>query len=277
MNKRHAFLIMLSGEPLGFLEHIKKYDDEDIDFYIHVDKNVQHSYLDEVNRLVFQKSNVKVMNEIAGKWGDFSLVKIEMLLFHTALQMDKYAYLHLVSGSDYFLKSPLEMKSFFENKYPSNFVNFERETDFDRKRPLAKLLSLKLPISSKKIKYAITSRELGLRLKFKNKGAHNINLDLKFRKGSQWVSLTTDAAKYIVDQYELIVEVFKDTLIPDELFVQTLLYSSPHYRKTITGNNLRYIDWQRGVPYVFSKADQEELDDVTSKWLIARKYNFNNE
>lgn len=275
MDKKHAFLIMLSGEPLGFLEHIKKYDDEDIDFYIHVDKNTKYSYLEKIKNFAFEKSNITVVSEVAGNWGDFSLVEIEMLLFHKAVQMGEYQYLHLISGSDYFLKNTIEMKHFFENKYPANFVNFERETNFDKKRPLVKLLALKLPIRSKKFKYAITSRELKLRLKLKNKITRPKNIsNLEFRKGSQWVSLTNEAVKYILDQRNLITKVFKGTLIPDELFVQTLLYSSPDFKKTITDNNLRYIDWQRGVPYVFSETDKQELKDAANNWLIARKYKF---
>lgn len=276
-NNKHAFLIMLSGEPVGFLDHIKMYDDEDIDFFIHVDMSCSNSYVETVRNFSLEKSHVTFLNQIRGSWGDFSLVNIELLLLKKATQRDNYQYFHLMSGSDYLLKNPEEIKSFFKEYYPSNFVNFERECELDKKRPLFKLLALKLPIQSKKLKYGISSRELQLRIFLSRKSiVRNKNYGLKFRKGSQWISITDKAARYILESSEIIENTFNGTLIPDELFVQSILYSSSQFRNTISGNNLRYIDWERGLPYVFKSSDLKELKKASDNWFIARKYSFKN-
>lgn len=276
-NNKQAFLIMLSGEPVGFLDHIKMYDDEDIDFFIHVDMSCSNSYVETVRNFSLEKSHVTFLNQIRGSWGDFSLVNIELLLLKKATQRDNYQYFHLMSGSDYLLKNPEEIKSFFNEHYPSNFVNFERECELDKKRPLFKLLTLKLPIQSKKLKYGISSRELQLRIFLSRKSiVRNKNYGLKFRKGSQWISITDKAARYILESSEIIENTFNGTLIPDELFVQSILYSSSQFRNTISGNNLRYIDWERGLPYVFKSSDLKELKKASDNWFIARKYSFKN-
>ncbi|MEM0562180.1 beta-1,6-N-acetylglucosaminyltransferase [Leuconostoc mesenteroides subsp. mesenteroides] len=268
---------MLSGEPVGFLDHIKMYDDEDIDFFIHVDMSCSNSYVETVRNFSLEKSHVTFLNQIRGSWGDFSLVNIELLLLKKATQRDNYQYFHLMSGSDYLLKNPEEIKSFFNEHYPSNFVNFERECELDKKRPLFKLLTLKLPIQSKKLKYGISSRELQLRIFLSRKSiVRNKNYGLKFRKGSQWISITDKAARYILESSEIIENTFNGTLIPDELFVQSILYSSSQFRNTISGNNLRYIDWERGLPYVFKSSDLKELKKASDNWFIARKYSFKN-
>ena len=46
-------------------------------------------------------------------------------------------------------------------------------------------------------------------------------------------------------------------------------YVSP-YRENIINNSLRYIDWKRGNPYVFTLYDYEEL--INTKCLFARKF-----
>lgn len=81
---------------------------------------------------------------------------------------------------------------------------------------------------------------------------------MKYMKGSQWFSITDDAAKYVVSKEKRILLMFSYTRCPDEVFLQTILYNS-QFRDTLntdyqdikyrtllsekTMANLRMIDW----------------------------------
>ncbi len=65
--------------------------------------------------------------------------------------------------------------------------------------------------------------------------------------GSTWWALSRDAVAYIlqfVQDRPRVVNFFKNTLIPDEAFFQTILGNSP-FKPRITGN-LTYTDWTAG-------------------------------
>ena len=58
-------------------------------------------------------SNVWKMKTIKVYWGDISLVKVEYLLFESALSHGPYAYYHLLSGTDLPIKSQDYIHAFF--------------------------------------------------------------------------------------------------------------------------------------------------------------------
>ena len=103
---------------------------------------------------------------------------------------------------------------------------------------------------------------------------------LEYRKGANWFSITDDLAQYVVKNKKIIEKYFRYTICGDELFLQSLVYSS-EYRKNISENNfcdnyetIKYvIDWKRGNPYVFRESDFEQL--VSSGQLFARKFSWN--
>lgn len=93
-------------------------------------------------------------------------------------------------------------------------------------------------------------------------------LRFKFYKGSNWFSLRHEAVEYILDNKKFIKKHFKYSFCADEIFLQTLLYNST-LRNKIINDDLRYIDWNRGHPYVFNECDFLEL--INSKNLFVRK------
>lgn len=81
---------------------------------------------------------------------------------------------------------------------------------------------------------------------------------LQYMKGSQWFSITDEAARYVVKNEKLILKLFSYTRCPDEVFIQTILYNSYlrdtlktdfhdiEYRileSTETMANMRMMDW----------------------------------
>lgn len=61
---------------------------------------------------------------------------------------------------------------------------------------------------------------------------------------------------------------YRFALCADEIFIQTVVMSSP-FKENIE-NCKRLIDWNRGAPYVFRSDDKERL--LTSNDLFARKF-----
>ena len=71
--------------------------------------------------------------------------------------------------------------------------------------------------------------------------------DIKPYKGSQWWTITSECANYILEftrKYPKFIKFFKHTLLPDEIFFHTIIYNSL-FSKSVINNNLRYINWNK--------------------------------
>ena len=93
---------------------------------------------------------------------------------------------------------------------------------------------------------------------------------------SQWMSLTLDAVRYLLeylDGHPGVAKFFKLTWAPDEILFQTILYNSP-FRSSLVNNNLRYIDWSKGQasPKVLKVEDLDGM--LASGKLFARKFDL---
>ena len=100
--------------------------------------------------------------------------------------------------------------------------------------------------------------------------------------GSSWFSITDEFAFYILEHWDYLLNNFKHTFAPDEIYVQTLCYNSKFKDRLYMDNmdddyraSQRYIDWKRGNPYTFTINDYEEL--MNSGCLFARKFDIKTE
>ncbi|MGT2719768.1 beta-1,6-N-acetylglucosaminyltransferase [Streptococcus parasuis] len=93
------------------------------------------------------------------------------------------------------------------------------------------------------------------------------NLDWQIKYGSQWVSITDELVKVILENKDKITSVFSYTNCADELFIQTIAYNcgfkdyifQPAEKQSA---NLRCIDWSRGKngnPYTYRLKDIDML------------------
>lgn len=99
--------------------------------------------------------------------------------------------------------------------------------------------------------------------------------DFELYGSKTWWSVTYDAAKYIVDQHfnnKKYRNFFKYTLIPDEMYVQTILLNS-HFAPMCVNNDLRDIEWEGGdgTHPIFFRAEHINRFKE-SKNLYARKF-----
>lgn len=92
--------------------------------------------------------------------------------------------------------------------------------------------------------------------------------------GSMWMSLSRKASEFVVDTLKkrpCYVQYFRRTIIPDESAIVTLVCNSSELR--VENRQLHYIrwsNWQKGSPDVFTALDFDELH--AAQGYFARKF-----
>ena len=93
----------------------------------------------------------------------------------------------------------------------------------------------------------------------------------------QWISITEEAAAFIVGKEEEFRRIYSHSFAPDEFFVGTALWNS-HFRSSIVNDSLRYIRWgakHTPHPFTITSADVPVL--LQSGALFARKFDIEKE
>ena len=213
---------------------------------------------------------------IDARWGDFSLVEIELLLLKEAYSNGSYSYYHLLSGVDLPIKSQDYIHDFCERHQGKEFIGFaqhatQKELDWRSQHWFIFARDFQSKNLFKKVVRAVFARLQSLI------GYRRTSLQVK--KGSQWCSITHDLVGYLLQNEDLIRKIFSHTYCPDELFIQTLCWNSDFKDRIYDSEDEfegceRYIKWRNGAlqPLVL-----REVDDMinSSRWF-ARKFASNN-
>jgi hypothetical protein len=208
-------------------------------------------------------------------WGGYSLVNAELLLLKAALNVGGYDYYHLISGADLPIKSQDEIHAFFEQYQGKEFVGFDN--DKFKYSVRVHYWHLFQDYLGRPTEHPILGKINTVFIYFQRILGLKRNRNIEFQKGTQWFSITEELANYLVSQEMWIKKVFKYTFVPDEVFVQTIVYNSEFRRAlyNVNYNNsmhstMRLIDWNRGNPYTWRLSDMEEIKH--SDLLFARKF-----
>lgn len=95
--------------------------------------------------------------------------------------------------------------------------------------------------------------------------------------GKTWFTITNDCARYVVNAHKtnkVMRNFFKYTLIPDEMYILTILLNSP-YKDKCVNDYLREIEWAGGDgthPIVFKAEHIERMQKSPN--LFARKFDI---
>lgn len=255
---RHAFLIIAHEKPAGLKRLVKALDHPINDIFIHVDEK---SCIEEYDVVTHDSDVIFLDNRVDGRWGDFSLVEIEMRLIEKALEYGKYVYLHLISGVDYPIASMQEIHSFCSENIGKEFIGFAQNVAESE----LKWRSQHYFLFSKDFKSASLFKRIVRNLFARLQtvaGYRRYHGDVM--KGSQWWSITSNFAKYLLEHRGEVQKYFRNTYCPDELFVQTLCWHS-QFRDNIYRTDdefegcKRYIPWHDGVLLPFSSEDFLEM------------------
>lgn len=270
---KHAYLIIAHNEPEILQLLLSSLDDVRNDIYVHIDKKA--SFDGTMLRTV--KSGLHVLPvRMDARWGDFSLVEIELLLFQEAYSHGSYAYYHLLSGVDLPVKSQDYIHRYCDEHQGKEFIGIaqhvsQRELDWRSQHWFVYSRDFQSGNLFKKIVRGVLARMQSLI------GYRRTSLQVK--KGSQWCSITHDFVQYLLQNKLLIRKIFNHTYCPDELFIQTLCWNSEFKNRIYNLNDefegcKRYIKWENGV---LQPLTLQEVDDMilSSRWF-ARKFTSDN-
>lgn len=269
MINKHAYLIVAHAHFDYLKLLLKRIDYEYNDIYIHIDKKSKFNINEFQN--ITKKSKVFFIKRMNVNWGGNSLIQCEYRLLKTAFNNGKYSYYHLISGDDILLRQSEEIYKYFEQngcyeyislgglKWTREIINridyFYFFQEFGkRKKKLIELLEVISLKCQKSLKI------------------HRVeNID-KVYAGSNWFSITDNAVKVVLLEWNRWKRTFRYSYCGDELFLQTILMNSSRKDFISEKGNLRKIDWTRGSPYSWKKEDLKEL--LSSNCLFARKINY---
>ena len=266
---RHAYLVMAHNEPQLLNTLLHSLDDERNDIFIHIDAKA------DFDRANYQPQFSKIhylSNRIDGRWGDFSLVEIELALLRAAIQSGQYSYIHLLSGVDLPVKSQDFIHHYCQAHNGMLFIGYaqnvtDRELSWRSQHRFLFSRSFQSRSVFKKISRALFARLQSL--------FHYTRYPMTVKKGAQWWSITADFAKYLLDHENEIRHYFQGTYCPDELVVQTICWDSPFRDKIYTLTDefrgcKRYIPWHDGTLMPFSSSDFSLMQQPD--YWFARKF-----
>lgn len=288
--KKQAILIIAHNNLEILKKNILILDNSNIDFYIHIDKksSIEINDILKDNQLLDLKSNIYIYKEISVYWGGYSQIQVELFLLKQAIinsnnKSFEYGHLHLISGVDLPLVNSDYFVRFFNENSNKEFIHFYSKKlsnkiydRFDYYHFFEENLWKRKGIG--KILYKILNNfsKLFQKLIFINRVDNNIS----YQYGCNWFSITSDFANYVINKENFIYKNFKKSVCCDEVFLQTVFINSEFkenlYIKDYNDNYktcMRFIDWNRGNPYIFKKEDYELL--VKSDYIFARKFDMN--
>ena len=211
MYKKNAYLIMAHND-FGILKKILKVlDDDESDFYIHIDKKSDFQNKSEFE-LYLKKSKIYFIDSMDITWGGRSQIDLEIALLKKSTEKE-YGYYHLLSGVDFPLKRPCEINEYFTSNYGVNYIDFDSEDkDYsDRvkyyhffQNRIGKNRSFLMYVQ--KVLLFIQKVIKVNRLKDKN---------LKIYKGANWFSITYDLASYVVENFYKYDKMFDFSICAD--------------------------------------------------------------
>ncbi|WP_035059580.1 beta-1,6-N-acetylglucosaminyltransferase [Andreprevotia chitinilytica] len=266
---RIAYLILAHDHPAQLGRLVARLAAPGVAFYLHIDANSSAEKFAVIQRAMPANASVTFIERRPCRWGGFSLVAATLDLQRAAL-VAGCDWLILLSGQDWPLKSHDAIVARLMRDGVAGFIDQRGEADFDvryrwqafhfesfNRHPLNRILQ--------KLQRGING--LGVKRVLPAPLIHT-------RAGSQWWCLRADAAQAVLDfiaAYPQVVAFFEKTLVPDEMFFQTVLAHTA-FADRLSADPLRYLEWTAGAwsPKTFAETDLPQL--LASDALFARKF-----
>lgn len=242
-----AYMLLVHKNPdqvNKFIEQIIKHEHSDV--YVHIDKKSVHFMIDKI----MKHPRVYILQDsVSGSWGDISLVDATIKLINAVVDSErKYEFLCLRSGQDMIVKEGYE-KYLTENK-ERNFITVSK---IDKSNSYAACVNIRWPKCTRRLYDNMHPFRL-LRSLLKYMYYYGFNLfpnknklpeSFSIYDGSQWFTISMSFGKYIINylhKNQWYYDAFKDALVPDTCFFQTLIKNSP-FSNTVININHVYMRW----------------------------------
>jgi hypothetical protein len=237
-----AYLIAAHEHPAHLARLAQALASPNTAAFIHLDAKSDIGRFSKVRNAEFLDARLPVY------WGDMSLTEASILLLRTALhdprQFERFVFL---SGVDYPIRPQPYIEAFFEAHPDSEFINLCEMPNDEMGKPISRLTQYRL--SGRASHSMRRLRRLLVRAKLlSDQRDYKAALgDLKPYGGSSWWALTRPACEYFLDfvtDNPRLFRFFRNTHIPDEGFIHTVLGNSPFRQKVRRG--LMITDWTAG-------------------------------
>jgi hypothetical protein len=262
-----AYLILAHKNPAQLARLIRALTTQNTYFFIHVDAKVDMDIFSPLRSLV----QIFWVKRTAIYWGGWSMVAatLELLQESGKLQCNRF---HLLSGQDYPLRDNRNIEDYFGNdRIYMEYFSLPKEDWKDGGLDRFEQYHFVDQLSRSPRIIKSWARSFFKFYSYMQKRKMPCNLS-PFG-GSQWWSMTDECVNFIFEYLKNnkeIIPFFQKTLIPDEMFFQTIVMNS-HLREKAINDNQRYVVWDRNPsPYIFHEGDIDELFDC--KKYFARKF-----
>ncbi|MCD8317343.1 MAG: beta-1,6-N-acetylglucosaminyltransferase [Paraprevotella sp.] len=269
---KHAILIIAYHQADFIKQCIDNFDDDFLVF-IHWDKRAELTEADR-NMLVRHPRVRFLGKDYPVNWGSYGLVRVTLRLCREAMKHGDVKYFHLISDADMPTRNAACFKHFFQIHQGESFMEYGKYNSesgtFNEEH------FQKMTLFHRTEKYNLRNpeehRRYAAELEEQRKSDKRRPLpDIPVYGGPAWWSLTRECVTYLLEKEDYIEQVYTETLIPDEMFTQTLLMNSP-FASTIVNKHLRYICWEQrngNRPAVLDKSDFARV--LRGDFFFARK------
>ncbi|MEO6230501.1 MAG: beta-1,6-N-acetylglucosaminyltransferase [Ferruginibacter sp.] len=262
-----ACVLLVHKNPEQVARLIEKLSHPGIDCWVHIDKKFDNTIFRQqlsFPNVFFVQDNVQV------DWGCYNTVAAMVICLRNIVNArEDYSYVSFLSGQDYLLKPPNE------------FINYLRKNNGKEFMSIQKLdASPGYGVRIKKYHlnaYSFPGKKLVQRIINKILPDRKFPKSFEVRKGSQWLTISKDATKYVLaflDKNAAFKNYFKLVDTPDEFFFQTILYNS-NFRDKIQDGVFHYTDWSEHTrhPKLLTMKNRDAL--WNSYYFFARKFDIN--
>jgi hypothetical protein len=259
-----AHLILTHKNPKQLERLINILDHPSFDFYLHIDKKsniAPFKYLASKQNIFFIENRTKIY------WAGYGTIQATLNGFEE-IPLTNYDYVNVISAQDFVLKSAEYIYQYISERKGKEFITCESiDDEWSEAAPRVRnyhFINWRIP---GKFRLEKIANKILPKRKFP--------LDYKIVGRANWFTITSDAAKYILDtlkKHPEIAKYFWYCWGADEFIFSSILYNS-HFKNNIV-NNLVYVDWsaKKAHPKVLISEDFEALKN--SEKLFARKFDM---
>ena len=281
---KHAYLIIAHNEFEILKLLIDALDYARNDIYIHFDSKCKI-----LPNLKCNEAGLYILcDRIDVRWGDYSQIETEMLLFEYAHDMQKktrvrYLYYHLISGVDLPLKSQDYIHNFFNTHQGKEFLGYyQGDLQFELRKKV-QMYHLFSKNFTKDGRWTFRNIVRAIFCRFQFYMGIKRNSDIYLVRGTNWASLTNDFVEYLLGKKKEIKKRYHHTFCADEVYKHTICWNSKFKDNIYNPTNealgcMREINWIVLDRYSylpsFTINDYERLKK--SPMLFARKFDAAN-
>ncbi len=274
-----AFVILAYKNPEQISALVKSLTHQDHYFFIHIDKTKD----DIPFKQALEKnagSNIIFVKRYTSYWGSYLCVKAMLEALGNALlhEMNFDYFIHL-SGQDYPVNSVTGIREKLQTSSPSSFMYHFPLPCHWRNGGMDRLQSCSFFIGSKRIVLTEKTQNPVYKILYRQwrKKVDQFDLSHNYYGGEFYFILHRDAVHTLLNNIRADIKLakrLKYTLIPEEIYIPTMLMQHSGSNLNIQNETLRYIPWEEtgSSPKTIQSSDLPEI--YKGNYLFARKFDF---